>query len=285
MKHHIIHILALSVLLGSCNNQESNQQSLIEASRQELATAVSERDELLALVKEIATATNQLKHLESIMTLTGSQSKENPPSHSQILTDIAAIKQTLERRRKELSELEERLKKSSLFTDDLQATIEALRAQIDAQAEDIAHLQAQLSIANNRIWRLTDTVDSLNVTVAETNSELDASRNESIKLENELNTCYYAVATKGELKEHHIIESGFLRKTKLMDGDFDKNFFKTGDKRSLRMIMLGGKKVKVYTNHPSGSFEIVNVGEQKALKIKNQEEFWNLTDYLVVQVD
>lgn len=284
MKHHIIHILALSALLGSCNNQESNQQSLIEASRQELATALSERDELLALVKEIATATNQLKHLESIMTLTGSQSKENP-SHSQILTDIAAIKQTLERRRKELSELEERLKKSSLFTDDLQATIEALCAQIDAQAEDIAHLQAQLSIANNRIWRLTDTVDSLNVTVAETNSELDASRNESIKLENELNTCYYAVATKGELKEHHIIESGFLRKTKLMDGDFDKNFFKTGDKRSLRMIMLSGKKVKVYTNHPSGSFEIVDVGEQKALKIKNQEEFWNLTDYLVVQVD
>ena len=74
-----------------------------------------------------------------------------------IRDSIAAIKQTLERRRKELSELEERLKKSSLFTDDLQATIEALRAQIDAQAEDIAHLQAQLSIANNRIWRLTDT--------------------------------------------------------------------------------------------------------------------------------
>ncbi|MCM1332787.1 MAG: hypothetical protein NC248_09275 [Bacteroides sp.] len=284
MKHSIIHILAIATLL-SCSNQESNQQSLIEASRQELATAVSERDELLALVKEIATATNQVKHLENIMTLTGSQSKENPPSHSQILADIAAINQTLENRRKELAELEERLKKSSLFTDDLQSTIEALRTQIDSQTEEISHLRTQLSIANNRIWRLTDTVDSLNVTVAETSDELDASRNESLKLENELNACFYAIATKKELKEHRIIESGFLRKTKLMDGDFDKEFFIAEDKRTLKLIKLNSNKAKIYTNHPSDSYELITTDGQKMLKIKNPEEFWDLSDYLVIQID
>ncbi|MCM1093904.1 MAG: hypothetical protein NC421_08115 [Lachnospiraceae bacterium] len=284
MKHSIIHILAIATLL-SCSNQESNQQSLIEASRQELATAVSERDELLALVKEIATATNQVKHLENIMTLTGSQSKENPPSHSQILADIAAINQTLENRRKELAELEERLKKSSLFTDDLQSTIEALRTQIDSQTEEISHLRTQLSIANNRIWRLTDTVDSLNITVAETSDELDASRNESLKLENELNACFYAIATKKELKEHRIIESGFLRKTKLMDGDFDRGFFIAEDKRTLKLIKLNSNKAKIYTNHPSDSYELITTDGQKMLKIKNPEEFWDLSDYLVIQID
>lgn len=284
MKHSIIHIFAITTLL-SCSNQESNQQSLIEASRQELATAVSERDELLALVKEIATATNKVKHLENIMTLTGSQSKENPPSHSQILADIAAINQTLENRRKELAELEERLKKSSLFTDDLQSTIEALRTQIDSQTEEISHLRTQLSIANNRIWRLTDTVDSLNITVAETSDELDASRNESLKLENELNACFYAIATKKELKEHRIIESGFLRKTKLMDGDFDKEFFIAEDKRTLKLIKLNSNKAKIYTNHPSDSYELITTDGQKMLKIKNPEEFWDLSDYLVIQID
>lgn len=286
MKYSIQCIIFLMMFFSSCGNNGSEQQALIEASREELTTALSERDELLKLVKEISTATDQIKRLENIMTLTGTQSKEkNEPQHTRILTDISAIKQTLQRRREELAELEKRLRKSSLFNDDLQSAIEALRSQIDFQTKEIDNLRAQLSIANARIGNLSNTVDSLNTTMLEVSNELDASKDTSYRLENELNTCYYVIATKNQLKGHKIIESGFLRRTKLMNGDFDKNFFQTGDKRDIKTLNLNSKKVKIYTNHPDESYEIIERGNKKILKIKNVDEFWSLTNYLVIQID
>ena len=46
---------ALAIALFSCNSgNEKEQQSLPEISKQELATALNERDQLLALVKEVS---------------------------------------------------------------------------------------------------------------------------------------------------------------------------------------------------------------------------------------
>ena len=45
----------------SCNgNKEKEQQSLAEISKQELATALSERDQLLSLVKEVSAGLNEI---------------------------------------------------------------------------------------------------------------------------------------------------------------------------------------------------------------------------------
>lgn len=51
---HFITAAIISSQLAACNvSQEKEQQSLMEVSKQELATALAERDSLLALVKEI----------------------------------------------------------------------------------------------------------------------------------------------------------------------------------------------------------------------------------------
>ena len=56
----VLSILCLA-LLFSCNNNKENGQSLEEISKQELATALNERDQLLALVKEISINLEQIK--------------------------------------------------------------------------------------------------------------------------------------------------------------------------------------------------------------------------------
>ena len=52
----------------------------------------------------------------------------------------------------------------------------------------------------------------------------------------ELNTVYIAIGSNKELKEKKILQSGFLRKTKVMKGDFDMNYFSAVDKRTLTQI-------------------------------------------------
>ena len=103
---------------------------------------------------------------------------------------------------------------------------------------------------------------------------------------NELNTCYYVIGSKSELKEHKIIETGFLRKTKVMEKDYEIEYFTKGDKRTLAEIPLYSKKAKIYTKHPADSYEIVTADDNtKTIVITNPTKFWELSNFLVVQID
>ena len=274
-------------LLVACGGkpQQPEPPSLMEASRQELATALGERDELLSMVKEISSTMNRIKHLENVVSLAPAQSGETPDSRTQIMSDISGIQYTLRQRRERLDELEAKLKQSSTFNDELQATLDALRSMLDAQAAEVAVLHEQLVAANVRIGALSSTVDSLNFAMAVAEIEKDSVHESSLKLENELNACYYVLAPKEELKRHRIIEPGFLRKTRLLKGEFDKGMFVLGDKRTLTSIPLGTEKVKIYSNHPDASYEIRDAGGQKKLYILDPAKFWSVSNYLVIQTD
>ena len=114
---------------------------------------------------------------------------------------------------------------------------------------------------------------------------MEAAQNEALQLTNQLNECYYVVGSKKELKEHNIIKGGFLRKTKLMQDDFEQGYFTKADKRELNKLNLHSKKAKVMSNHPKGSYSLVDEGGIKMLVIEDAAKFWSLSNYLVVQVD
>ncbi len=286
----LLMLLVTASMLVSCKDkaaedEAARQQALQDATRQELATAVNDRDQLLSLVNEISTGMDQIKRLENILTVSNGISGETASQREQIEADIAAIQATLQQRREQLADLEARLKKSNLNNKNLQTTIETLRGQIDSQAAEIETLRANLADAQTRIGTLTTAVDSLNSTVATVTDERNIAQQEAVDVTNELNTCYYVAASKGELKAHKILETGFLRKSKLLKGDFDQSFFVTADKRTLTSIALHTNKAKVLTNQPEGSYRIVDENGQKVLRILDPVAFWSLSNYLVIQID
>ncbi|MDE6192112.1 MAG: hypothetical protein K2G47_10930 [Muribaculum sp.] len=283
---HFITAAIISSQLAACNvSQEKEQQSLMEVSKQELATALAERDSLLALVKEISEGMEQIKELEKIMTIAASNPQETAGQRRKIIADIASIRKKIQERRQQLTDLEARLQNSTINNKELSETINALRIQIDSQFEEIELLRRQLSTANEHIGSLNYTVDSLNTTVTTVTGERDAAQETSILLENELNICHYIAGSKDDLKSHGIIESGFLRKTKLLKGNFDKSVFVTADKRDLDRLPLNSRKPRLLTNHPEGSYELLEENGKKTLHILDPDLFWSLTNYLVIQTD
>ena len=289
MKKFLLMSLACLAILSACDKKPeqdvTTEEQLQDATKQELAAAVADRDQLLSLVNEISSGMAEIKRLENILTVSTGVNGETPSQRAQIEADIAAIQQTLQQRREQLEQLERRLQQSTLNNKNLQQTVETLRAQIDSQSAEIENLRASLDDANRQIGELNSTVDSLHTTVNTVTGERDQAQAETQELANEMNTCYYVVASKKELKEHKIIESGFLRKTKIMRSDFDQSFFITADRRTLHTIALHSNKAKVLTNHPAGSYQIVDQNGQKVLKITNPDQFWSLTNYLVIQID
>ena len=282
----IIISAALLTMLSSCNGTlDRQQQSLEEVSKQELATALGERDQLLALVKEISVGLEQIRQLENFMANAATSPNELAGQKTRILADISKLKKKIQQRKVQLQELESKLKNSTINNTVLQETIHALRIQIDSQIDEIEALKRQLIAANAQIGELNDAVDSLNSTVSTITDERDVAQETSVRFENELNTCYYIIATKSDLKKHHIIESGFLRQTKVMKGDFDKNVFEVSDKRMLETLPLNTSKARILTNHPETSYEMTETDGKKIIKITDPDQFWSLTNYLVIQQD
>lgn len=290
MKKTIL-LACLAAILGlatpSCSDKKEQQlreaQELNNATREQLATAVADRDELLQLMNDISEDMQKIKQIEGVMS--NPATAETPDRQAQLRNDFALLQKTLEERRTRLAELEAKLKESTTATASLQRTITNLRQQIDSQASEIANLRGNLDEARERIGELDAAVDSLNTAVTEETAARQAAETEATNIANELNTCYYAIGSKGELKDHKILETGFLRKTKIMEDDFDEGFFTCADKRTLKTIDLNSKKAEVLTNQPAGSYTIEDRNGHKVLVITNPESFWSRTNYLVVKID
>lgn len=285
MRKFMIMGIAAIIALSACTDKkkEAEAKAQADATREELIQAVNDRDELLNLMSEITSDMEQIKSLENILTVSGEQ--ENPDRRAQIRANMAAIQKTLEERREALADLEKKLNVSVNANAGLKKTIASLRAQIDSQAAEINSLKASLGEATEKIGSLDNAVDSLNTTVSRVTADRDSVAKVSVDLANELNLCYYAIGTNKELKENKILESGFLRKTKIMQGDFDQSFFTAADKRTLTNIDLNAKKAKVLTNQPTDSYVIEDVNGHKVLRITNPAAFWSLSNYLVVKID
>ena len=150
MKKILTLCVAAALVFTGCSNKEKEEQlrqaqAVAEASREELADAVSDRDQLLGLVNEISSSMEQIKQLENILTVSGGS--ETPGQREQIRADIAAIQETLVQRRHQLEDLEKKLSKSNLNNSKLQQTITSLRTQLDGQAQEIASLRTSLTLS------------------------------------------------------------------------------------------------------------------------------------------
>lgn len=292
MKKGIIASAAVVVALsmGSCVNSSkevaSQNDTTITMAKDELAARVAAQDSLLALLNDISADMMQIKSMEYIVSTPSAVNSENASRRQQIKNDMVALKEALAQRRQRLEDLEKKLNESGNKNATLNKTIQSLKDQIAQNQDMINTLNEQLKEANIKIAELNTTVDSLHTTVAVEKQGREQAEQEATTLTNELNTCYYALGTKKELQANNIIKTGFLRKTKIMQGDYEMSYFTHADKRTLKQLPLHSKKAKVMTSQPADSYRIDEAANgEKVLVITNPSRFWAASNFLVIQVD
>ena len=268
--------------------QEAMRQDSINAALQDsINTANAEKDSLMQLMGDIADGMQQIKELEDIVSV-NNLNGETPDRKKQLRDDIVLIQQSINKHKQRLAELERRLKQSTNYNATMQKSIDNLKGQLEDQQKTINGLTEQLAAAHIQIKNLNQSVDSLNTVTKNVTREKEAAVQETKQLTHEvdnLNTCYYVIGSKKELKANKIIETGFLRKTKILEGDFEMSYFTKADRRTLSEIPLHSNKVQLMTNHPKDAYEIVDHGNGKVLHLTNANRFWEKSNYLVVKVD
>ncbi len=280
-------------LLPACKRanqleQEAMRQDSINAALQDsINTANAERDSLIDLMNDISEGMTQIKELEDIVSV-NNLSSETPDRKKQLRDDIVLIQQSINKHKARLEDLEKRLKQSASYNGKMEKTVASLKRQLEEQQSTINDLTNQLAAAHIQIKSLNQSVDSLNTVNKAVVKEKEAAQEQTKNLTNEvnnLNTCYYVVGSKKELKANKIIESGFLRKTKILQGDFEMSYFTKADRRTLNEIPLHSKKAQLMTNHPKDAYDIVEIEGSKVLRITNPARFWEKSNFLVVKID
>ncbi len=286
----LVSFVAVSLLVGAtaCNSGKL-QETQAENTRLDdsLRVALANQDSLFSLLNDITSGMDQIKDLEKILSSSTNLGGETQSRKEAIRNDMISIQKALQERRERLAELESKLSQSNSYNSTLRKTIDNLKANISEQSATIESLRKDLNSANIQIEKLDFAVDSLTAKVDTISAARAATEQQLTEATNEMNTVYYVVGNKSELKEHSIIEGGgFLRKTKIMPSDFDQNYFTAADKRTVKQIPLYSKKAKLVTKQPEASYEIIDdANGQKVLYITDPAEFWRLSNYLVIQID
>ncbi len=291
MKHIKIFalILALLPILPACDKATEQEQTATTDSintelTDSLATANAEKDSLMALMNDINEGVTELKRLQDIVTAQD-LSAETPDRKQQLRADMELVQRAVKERQQRLLELEKRLAQSNHYTAEMKKTIEGLKTQIGNQQAEIESLKQQLARAHVQIENLNTQVDSLATVNKNVTEEKQQVQQQARQLEDELNTCFYVIGSEKELKANKIIETGFLRKTKILERDFERSYFTKADKRTLKKIKLNSRKYKIFTKHDPNSYEVVDVDGSKEIHILNSKRFWELSNYLVVKIN
>lgn len=284
MKQVLLFCTVLALILTSCGKNSSEYKKL-EAQKDSLALAHaqvnSELDQVLLLFNEIEDNFRSIKSAENYLSVQSNATGELTPSITErIQNDMKFITEVLDKNHKQITELENKLKNSTLKSTQLTKTLENLRAELDQKTMALVTMRDELERKNEQIAELSANVTTLSNDV----QNLRMQTNEHIatieQQQTEINTVYYCFGTTKELKAQNILDGNNV------SSDFNKNYFIPMDRNKLTTVPLYAKKGKLISNHPEGSYEFTTDSNGQAeLRILDTKNFWSLTKYLVIQVN
>jgi hypothetical protein len=136
---------------------------------------------------------------------------------------------------------------------------------------------------------LNFTIEELNQTLSSLKQDNESKTQKLDEKTAELNTGYYVFGTEKELIQMGVLskDGGFIgigKSTKLQD-DFNESYFTKVNIKETSTIILAAKKIKLITNHPSGSYQLEGDRMVEKMIITNPDKFWKTSRYLVIVVD
>ena len=289
MKKIILLLLLLPILFGCNQKKVENLESRNDSLMQQAYAKDQALNDFLKAMNDIQYILDSIKAKEMIINeKTEGQVELKKTSKDQIIEDINTIYSLLEENKEKLAELRRQLGKSYYKITELEKMINRMSLQLEEKDQEIAALTEMLNQMDIKIVALTQDVDRLTQEGQEKSQTIQQQSEEIEARTIAMNTAYYVVGTKKDLKDANIItsEGGFIGigKEKKLSDDFDVEDFTRIDIREVTTIPAPGKKIEIVTSHPAESYEIQNEGDERVILIKDAKAFWKNSQYLVVVI-
>jgi len=285
-KEVLFGIVVFALIFSSSCVKNSSEYKRLQAQNDSLALVnarnTTEMDDILSLLNEVEDNFRSIKAAENYLSVQSNTSGElAPTTRERINSDMKLVTETLEKNRKKISELESKLKNSSVQSTQLQQTVNKLRVELDQKTMALVTLNEELERKSRQISELSASVSNLSKDVQDLRIQSNTQQHTIIQQQKEITKVYYCFGTSNELKRQRILVNDQI------GANFNRDYFiHVNDFNKLHNIQLRAKKGKLLSKHPDGSYEFVkDANNQVELNILDPVNFWSLTKYLVVLVN
>ena len=277
----ILSVLALALAFTSCDFETQAFKDMRYQRDSIQYLQQTQLDELLGymdIVQSVDSSFEAIRESQNLLSMVPVDGEGSQSVKQRVEENISMISNLLADNNARIAELEEKFNESDLKNTKLQKTINRLKRDLKAKNEEITKLYKDLEAKNFKI----DSLLVENQLVGQRAAELTAlSEDQQAQLQAQdqaLHTAYFFMGTRKELKANDI-------NVKDRDSGYRTSLFTPIDVRTFDRLETGSKSAKILTKHPENSYELVR-DENKiyTLVIKNPENFWNASKYLIIQI-
>jgi len=228
----------------------------------------------------------KIKSTENVISVQPVGKELSEDVRSKINEDMTYINDMLLANKAELSRLKSKIRKSAFKSSQLEHTILRLTKSLEEETSKVALLQVELAEKDSIIIKLDTKVNDLGKNVEDLSTE-NKTKETKIKEQDEtIHTAWYVFGTMSELKQQKIVTTeGILSAQKVLQRDFNKNYFVRIDARNTKSIPLYSTHAKILTSHPKSSYTLNKENGNFVLIILDTDDFWSISKYLVVEVE
>ena len=282
-------LLISLLLLTSCGKQSSEYKRL-QAQNDSLMNAKlklqEEVDGYFSAMNQIEQNIEKIKNTENVISIQPVGKELADDQRTKINEDMMYLNDMLQANKDELARLKSKIKKSAFRSSELERTILRITKALEEETSKVALLQTELAQKDSLIVKLDTKVNELGKNVEDLATE-NKTKESKIKEQDEvIHTAWYVFGTRAELKQQHIVTSdGLFSQQRVLQRDFNKNYFVRIDARNTKSIPLYSSRAKILTSHPKSSYTLEKENGNFVLLIVDTDEFWSISRYLVVEVE
>lgn len=243
-----------------------------------IAQKENELNDMMGTMNEIEEGFREINEAQNRVSLAKRGEGENRTQR--IRENIQFIQSTMKQNRELINKLKQQMRESTVKSDQLKRTIDNLTKQLEEKDQQLQQLRAELDAKDIHISELDEEVANLNTNVSNLKTESSQKTQTINAQDKQIHTAWFVFGTKDELKEQNILVKG-----KVLQGNFNRDYFTKIDIRVDKEIKFYSRKATILTSHPAGSYTLQpDANKQMVLRITNPQSFWGTSKYLVVQV-
>ena len=271
-----------AMVMASCNEGAKKAEAQARAERDSLNQVIAQKDDeindMMTTLIDIEEGFREITEAQNRVTL--AKSGEGTNTKQRIAENFQFIQSMMQQNKDLINKLKQQVRESSIKGDKLKKVIASLQETMEKKDQQITELSEQLELKNIHIGELKYAINSLKEDARSLQDENDAQSKTINAQDKQLNTAWFAYGTKDELKKQRILADG-----KVLQANFNKEYFTKIDIRVDKEIKLYSKSAKLLTAHPANSYTLQqDANKQYVLRITDPQSFWTTSKYLVVQV-
>lgn len=271
-----------AIALASCNEGAKKAEAQARAERDSLNQVIAQKDDeindMMTTLIDIEEGFREITEAQNRVTL--ARSGEGTNTKQRIAENFQFIQSMMQQNKDLINKLKQQVRESSIKGDKLKKVIANLTEQMETKDKQITELVEQLELKNIHIGELKYAINTLKEDAQSLQDENEAQSKTINAQDKQLNTAWFAYGTKDELKKQRILDGG-----KVLQANFNKEYFTKIDIRVDKEIKLYSKSAKLLTTHPASAYTLQqDANKQYVLRITDPQAFWSTSKYLVVQV-